>query len=280
MKKIILILLIFVGFASAQESNTQLMSGNFNFDSHLAFDETKPDLNDPAVKARKSPMLAGFLSAVVPGAGEVYNDDYLTAAIFFGVEVAAVSASVVYNQKGDDATTEFEDYANGHWSVDKYADWIYYNKYNYESATDKVEYDELFNNGKVSWKALHRVEDEIPTFSHNLEVYGHQQYYEMIGKYKQFRSGWDDFKEDYEANDSVSPNFTHYSGMRGDANDLYNIASKAVVVVVINHIASAVEAAWSASKYNKSLETNVTMEKQQFGFKTDIYPQLNVKYNF
>ena len=78
----------------------------------------------------------------------------------------------------------------------------------------------------------------------------------------------------------MTDNFRHYSGMRGEANDFYNVASKAVVIMVVNHIVSAVEAAWSTARHNKLISMNVSLNKKSLGFVTDYYPQFNVSINF
>jgi hypothetical protein len=107
----------------------------------------------------------------------------------------------------------------------------------------------------------------------------------MIGKYPQFNPGWDDFDENslytytnYQQ-DPVTEHFDDYSEQRGEANDYYNTASTAVTIVVINHILSAVEAAWSTSRYNKTLDLNVSLENQLTSYGRIYYPQLNIRLN-
>ena len=78
----------------------------------------------------------------------------------------------------------------------------------------------------------------------------------MIGKYEQFYQGWTDQTQDlpgyYDvAKANLSPNFQYYSVERGKANDYYSKASTFVAVAIVNHIVSAVDAAWSAGSYNK-----------------------------
>jgi hypothetical protein len=107
----------------------------------------------------------------------------------------------------------------------------------------------------------------------------------MIGKYPQFNPGWDDFDESSlftytnQRQDPVTPHFDDYSDQRGKANDYYNTASTAVTILVINHVISAIEAAWSASRYNKKLDMNVSLENQFIGSRRIYYPQLNLRLN-
>jgi hypothetical protein len=108
----------------------------------------------------------------------------------------------------------------------------------------------------------------------------------MIGKYPQFNPGWDDFDESSlytytnQERNPVTENFDYYSGLRGKANDYYNIASSAVIAVIVNHVLSAIDAAWSTSRFNKRLEMEVIIEKKQIGYLTDYYPRLNLSLNF
>jgi hypothetical protein len=147
--------------------------------------------------------------------------------------------------------------------------------------------DVFDSNGKVIWSKLNTLETAIGQgtnyYSHRLAYYGEQQYYEMIGKYPQFNPGWDDFGDEnkpYKYGDPLTDKFYYYSGERGKANDFYNIASKAVLVVVTNHIISMFDAIWSAAAYNRNLQVNVSLQKEQIGFRTDYSTMLNLKYNF
>ncbi len=91
--------------------------------------QTNPQFS-VALENKKSPILAGVLSLLVPGAGEIYSEEYLKAGIFLAIEAAVITTAVIYDNKGDDKTTEFQNYADdyksdkvtGHnWSVVNYA---------------------------------------------------------------------------------------------------------------------------------------------------------------
>ncbi len=68
--------------------------------------------------------------------------------------------------------------------------------------------------------------------------------------------------------------------MRGNANDAYNVASKAVIGLYINHLLSAVDAVWSATTYNNNLAIKVRVQNIQFADKIEFVPTLNISYNF
>lgn len=289
MKKIIFIyFLLFAINLYGQHQN--VLTGILNLDSKVAASMAQVESDDESISDlgnTKSPLLAGFLSLIVPGAGEFYAESYLKSILFVAIEAAAISVSVIYEGKGDDQTAFFEDFAHEHWDVGRYARWTITNLETINPALDPEEYSELFLNPErtqVNWTVLNRLESDISGYySHRLAPFGDQQYYEMIGKYPQFNPGWDDFGNEYtdfEFGDPVTPNFEYYSGERGKANDFYNIAAKAVIVTVINHIVSALDAAWTTSRYNKNLKMEMELEKTVVGFSTEYYPSLNIEYRF
>ena len=61
-------------------------------------------------------------------------------------------------------------------------------------------------------------------------------------------------------NSDVSVRFLEYSKMRGKANDFYNIATTGSVLIVVNHLLSALDAAWSASQFNHQLKIEAHLQ--------------------
>jgi hypothetical protein len=101
----------------------------------------------------------------------------------------------------------------------------------------------------------------------------------MIGKYHQYSGGWNDYTGE-ENNALISPNFAYYSGERGKANDYYSTASTAVIGVYINHILSAAEAVWGATRFNKNLAVNFRVETYNLAGGSELIPTLKVKFSF
>jgi hypothetical protein len=270
------------------QQNKTVLSGNLQYDSQLAFDKTVvliPDETKTPNGNKKSLWLAAGLSAIVPGAGEFYSERYLKSAIFIVIEAAAITVGIIYNKKGDDQTSFFQNFADQHWSVERYANWTLYHAQSINSNVDPAQYKVFYTNGKVNWSELNRLESDLGGYySHHLPYHGEQQYYELIGKYSQYNVGWDDFGDDvsksFNYGDPLTPRFNYYSVERGKANDFYNVAAKAVVIVVVNHLISIIDAVWSTHNYNKDLDMKVSLERFDHGFQTVFYPQLNLKYNF
>ncbi len=286
MKNLILILLL-SNLAFAQESS---LSGSLQLDQNISFQETYTPENfesNEQTAETHSVWLAAALSAAIPGAGEFYSKSYLKSALFVAAEAAAITVGLIYDKKGDNQTAVFEDFAQAHWSTAQYARWTIANLATLNGSLNAADYTGLFidnNKTQVNWDVLNRLENDIGGYySHRLAPLGDQQYYEMIGKYQQFNPGWDDFGDEntpYTYGDPLTKRYLFYSGLRGKANEFYQVASTAVIIIIVNHIVSAIDAAWTTAKYNKSLETKVSLRKQNLGFYTYYYPEVNFKLNF
>lgn len=237
---------------------------------------------------RKSPWLAAGMSAVLPGAGELYAENYYKSAAFFAVEVAAWVVAYSYDKKGNNQTNFFQNFADQHWSVVKYA------TYSLQLAPGTYAWQKtpVDPNAKpwdqVNWDVLNQMERDIGQtargsyYSHVLPHHGDQQYYELIGKYEQFDEGWDDANPNLAPDYSnivanLSPTMTNYSGMRAKANSYYNNASTAVAVAIINHLISAIDAAWTAASFNKSVHAEAGFLRVPFEDRLVDLPVLKVR---
>ena len=65
--------------------------------------------------------------------------------------------------------------------------------------------------------------------------------------------------------------FTDYSYDRQEANSYYDKATTSLTLVVLNHILSAADAAWSVSMFNKDLKSKnkCSYGKQIFFFRRE-----------
>ena len=134
----------------SQENEKYYLTGNLSSDAKQLlhnFDEpTNPQILLSS-QNKKSPVLAGVLSLLIPGAGEIYSEEYLKAGIFLAIEAAVITTAVIYDGKGDDKTTEFQNYADDYqnpehnWSVVRYAEWL--NQYEGASISITVSYTHL-----------------------------------------------------------------------------------------------------------------------------------------
>jgi hypothetical protein len=228
---------------------------------------------------RYSPLKAGLLSAVVPGAGQWYTKSYWQSMIFFGVEVGMWVMHTIYQNKADRQTNDFQTYADARWSVVRYVNWIQLN-FPADYVSGVITSTDADKQSKtpwdcVDWTVLHQIEENIAAhakdgdyygFTHDLPMRPEQQYYELIGKYSQFVGGWDDawtgttYTDADVLSENVTKNFLSYRDMRGKANTYYSIASTASYVLVANHVLSAMEAAWNASHKNHQMQLRSSIE--------------------
>ena len=87
--------------------------------------------------------------------------------------------------------------------------------------------------------------------SHSLHRYKDQQYYEMIGKYHQFRPGW---KDAGTSNEVVTPLRGRYEDMEFETDSAYKKAGLCGMVVLANHVISALDAVLSVNRYNTRIQ--------------------------
>lgn len=273
-----LVLLCFFSFnAHSQESNSnpniQLdikenflngLSSNKDFTSSL-----ETNLHSIENSKEKSPVLAGILSAAIPGAGEIYAGSYLKGAIFLGVEAGIWALNIINNNKGDNQTEVYQNYANSNWDVYKYAAWLKSNNFSGSEGID------LSSDKETLRLQVNMVESQ--NFSHTLPQFGAQQYYEVIGKYQNFVAGWSSADASLINNDPNSSNYyfnvrlpqvLDYMQSRQDANDYYQFADRMISVAILNRVLSIADAIWTVSVFNSDLEvrTNARL-KNMYSFK-------------
>ncbi len=264
------------------------------------------ELSESPDGTEKSPWLAGAMSLAIPGAGEVYTKNYIKGAAFFAVEAASWIIHFSYDKKGDNQTALFKAYADEHYSVDRYANWTLahlsaLNPLIPHSATEYHDAIYVYDPDPsqpcpppfdcINWAELNAMERDIAAggsngYTHSLPYYGEQQYYELIGKYEQFSRGWDDSDPSSPVENNVpirstSARMFQYAEMRAQANNYYDVASTFVSVAVINHILSAADAFWSATRYNKALHAELRMKMQRtpYGYYAPV-TQANFRFDF
>ena len=176
-------------------------------DSRLAV-----EADDSPVRARSVPA-ALALSAVLPGAGQAYNRQWIKAAVGVAIEAALFAGYLHYRSRGRDDETAFKEYAHLHWNPAKYALWLQdysdwlpvVERQDFDVPLD-VDFDDpgswtadqrarvraLFNDIRATEGVVYHPETGA-AFSHKLPFFGEQQYYELVGKYFQFAPGWVDY---------------------------------------------------------------------------------------
>ncbi|MCI0513330.1 DUF5683 domain-containing protein [candidate division KSB1 bacterium] len=196
----------------------------------------------------KSPRKALLFSVILPGAGELYSKAYIMSGVFFAAEATLWIMYSSYQGKGKDLEDEFKLYADAHWSQERYEIWI----------------------NSPEAREINR--------THELPDSKTQQYYEMIGKYDQFFKGWDD-ADNYTYDGAPSPNRTNYMDMREDSNIQLKNATTMISLAILNHIVSAVDAAWASYRYNKNYAKTkgASLQFEPILQANRLYPALSLK---
>lgn len=267
------IALLAVGMSSPYFSWAQELTGDMRFDllCNPSDDRHAGDRPFDEAPEKRSVPIAVVLSALVPGSGQVYAGTPWWRPLLYGaIEVAGWIGYGVWTGEGNSETTRFQEFADRHWDVTRYVEWIRVHYPNWsDDDIDRAALEEALANviistdpalppwQRVDFDQLNRIEDAVRNgFSHTLPRHGEQQYYEEIGKYIQYRSGWDDhpFTGDSLIFDPgfVTARNQDYTLQRKRANDLLAAADHAIAVIVLNHLISMVDAGIAAHGVNVS----------------------------
>ena len=72
----------------------------------------------------------------------------------------------------------------------------------------------------------------------------------------------------------------HIQLCEADANDLYNVASTAVIGIYVNHFLSALDAAWSVATYNREIAMKMRVEQMNLAGRIELVPTINFSLSF
>jgi hypothetical protein len=221
----------------------------------------------PAKPQERSVGKAMLFSAAIPGAGQFYNKSWLKGLAFVGIEAGAIAINAIYTQRGNDQEGVFERYADAHWSEEEYWDSIF-------AMCQRDQHSAVYNCRRDDLASLRRWERDH--FSHFLPEEKNQTYYENIGKYDQFNIGWDDTNVEL-GRDSV--NREAYTKMRKKANDQFKIATYGASAILINHVFSMFDAAYSTYRFNRE-QTKATMGLEMQRYHDELLPALSLRMSW
>ena len=217
----------------------------------------------------KSPKKAFILSLLIPGAGQWYaGSSKLKSILMFAVDAGLWGGHFKLNSDGNDITDEFEAFADLHWIEGDTT-----------GGTSEGDYPNLESESYRNWILTNPqygtvADTNIAEFSEVLPSTKSQQYYEMIGKYDQFRGGWDDYwAAEWDTTNYLTPNRAKYLDMRDDANSKLDWADRMIIVSIVNHLISAFDAALSANRFNKKQSDDtwsLKAELRHYSVKEDI----------
>jgi len=233
----------------------------------------------------RNPKKALFMSLIVPGLGQAYVGQsaftYARAAFYFGTEVTLGLMWYQYTVvKYDRKTKQYRQFADQHWSQVRYED----SAFNASLIVDVEDFKaingqrENFCDAAVPRETSAGTTNPIHTgcmeLTDTLQTSNYQNYrnlyanrpygtyadpvdfYALIGDYQEFVGGWDDVTGLAYSADSISGTSarrSEYNRMRQQAQDFSRMQAWFIGGIVINHIASAVDAALTARYNNRVL---------------------------
>lgn len=220
----------------------------------------------------EKPGLALLSSAILPGSGQMVNNNWIRGGLYAALELTSIYFIVEYRNRGNRGERRYENFADRNWSVTQYAQWLV--DYHDMNGLNNPHLEELRNmvdglepafDTSIDWNnididILRNVERETPyitpdaqqtsNFSHILPGYGSQQYYELIAKYFQFQAGWADYYDFHQQNatnpfrigragDKASPLFFEGATLAEQFNEDFRVSKNFTMILIANHVISA-----------------------------------------
>lgn len=172
--------------------------------------------NDEARRGKKSAGLAAIYSLIIPGAGELYADDFGSGKYFMIAEGALWLTYTVFNVYGNALQDDARSLAVARAGV------------NLQGKEDQffIDIGNFLDINEYNEKQLRDREEE--------------KLYDARAGY-----GWRWENDELRA---------LYRAQRIDAENMFNNRKFIVAAVIVNHVASAINAARSAISYNKALD--------------------------
>ncbi len=215
----------------------------------------------PPEKIRSRSIPLGIaMSALVPGAGQWYAESKVMAAVYLTLEAAFITGNIHFDRLGNRGVEEYEDYADLHWNV---TDWIGV----YDPVTDPTTHtstvyvDNRSYSPQIESSYQAMMTDIANGYTH-ITIQKDYHFYENIGKYEQFKAGWDDWtpggEDPGDPLNGITPKYSDnqytYSGMRRTANNFYRIGGYFGTALFFNHFISAIDAGFRIKKLHENGE--------------------------
>ncbi|RKY55145.1 MAG: hypothetical protein DRP93_03930 [Candidatus Neomarinimicrobiota bacterium] len=216
------------------------------------------------IRSKSIPLGVG-LSIVLPGAGQLYNGNTGAGIIYLAMEATFITGTAYFKHQGDMGVEEYEDYADVHWNV---SDWLnVYDPAIHPTTHHVIVYIDHRSYSPENETDYTAMMTDIENGCTTKSIVKDYHFYENIGKYQQFKQGWDDWypgSEDLDAPSygiyaSYSPNQFEYSSMRREANKLLDFGTYFGTAIFLNHFMSAIDAGFRIKKGNDNQEILITL---------------------
>jgi hypothetical protein len=201
----------------------------------------QPDA-EPGQKRKYLPV---FLSALVPGAGELYLGHVKRGIALMAVEAGAWTGYFYKHEQGLDTRDEYEAFADEHWGQRRWLEHHYglwfegrdYSGVTTEQLMEEAEEWGVAGSGSGVWPGY------SPWVSKEEDK---QHYYENIGKYDWYVSGWEDYvpgttPDDLAPGEVLSLRREEYRELRMESNDQLDAADRFIYLSIAARVVSLVQ---------------------------------------
>ena len=193
--------------------------------------EDEPAAVSENTKTPPSPILTGFLSALVPGSGQLIQGQR-RGWVYLGIEVAGWFTYLAVHDAANQAETDYQEYADVNWT------WARYDTVT--SCGSGLGPGDNFPDEKA------QLQDD---YDNNRDQY----YQDLIQK--EYACGWGDPQGQRGV----------YQSMIDDSDNLYNAAGYVIGGIVLNHVISGIDAAKSAATKRKAVSHSWRLNVQPEG---------------
>lgn len=204
------------------------------------------------------------LSALVPGAGQIYAKSPWMGALYLGIEAAAITGTLYFKAKGAQGIADYEIFADENWHVKDWLD-VYDPSIHPNTHHSTVYVDQNAYSPEVELEYERMIAD-INNGYNEITIGKDYHFYENIGKYQQFKMGWNDWIAGEESDSDpdhgiyarYSENQYTYAGMRMAANKLLEFGTYCGTAIFLNHFISAIDAGFRIKKVNGNQDILLT----------------------
>ena len=261
------------------------------------------------------------MSLVVPGAGQLYvggsTFNYVRGAVYLALEGALWGSWYYYSvYKYDKQTDRYKNFAKKHFSAHQYESKMHDLRNGLDDSDEESKFVERYLSSRESYcKSIYgdastngcytgdastemtKDNNHVNHLNGSFSLYNSGSFYSTIAG-SAYVLGWDDVENDTPVSAlnlgdrdlevvplGESANWKTYRSMRSKANDYADMQAWFFGGLILNHIVSALDAAWSAHAHNKVLYEEELSWFDRLHFEGGFVPSdsrsmLNVYFNF
>lgn len=277
-------------------------------------------------KEYRSPKRAMFLSLLIPGAGQAYAKKYWKTAVFGVVEIALIGLAVKFSKDGDKRRENARNHADSTFKLSKFLKFYndFEKKFSVETGDSSLFSTDIqqsiFSESQEYYQNKY---ENITSLSHDVDI---RQDFDSDIESKIFVQGWSDCEPGFTVEDGYLPDdgtYSYYyqsyspdtlwqlnslnkadssivsssiygysryqsiySNMLSESNSFHGKKTSMVLLLLLNHIASGIDAFISARGYNdkllnkESVWRRINLDQQMALTSNGIESRFDIKVRF